>query len=69
MRVADGEEMTENQPSLRDKGRAMAFDSKYVEKSASGGKTSNFKPVKPANISRPQNVKVPPPPKYSNGRD
>ncbi len=43
----------------------LVAESKYEERGLPNGKTSSFKPVKPANVSRPQNVKVPPPPKYS----
>jgi len=57
--------MTGKGVSFRDGGSARAFDSKYVEKGVSSGKGPSFKPSKPANISRPQNVKVPPPPKYN----
>jgi len=46
---------------------SRALDSKNGEKSMSGSKPGSFKPVKPGNISRPQNVKVPPPPKYERG--
>ena len=36
------------------------MDSK-AERSYSSDKQSSFKPTKPADISRPQNIKVPPP--------
>ena len=51
--------MRESKPKLQ---MQHAFDSKNGEQ----GKTSSFKPSKPANISRPENVKMPPPPKTNN---
>lgn len=58
--------MRENQTAQRT-GKAMTFDSKYGEKSASGSGATTFRPSKPANISRPQNVRMPPPPKSNKG--
>lgn len=51
--------------------RQMANDSMNIhrgkiEKGVSSDKTGGFQPVKPASVSRPQNVKVPPPPPRSN---
>ncbi len=37
----------------------LAFDSKY----GSTGKVGSFQPSKPANLSRPTNIKMPPPPR------
>lgn len=39
--------------------RAIAMDSKY----GSMGKIGSFQPSKPANLSRPTNIKMPPPPR------
>jgi len=38
---------------------AIAMDSKY----SSMGKIGSFQPAKPANLSRPTNIKMPPPPR------
>jgi hypothetical protein len=59
--------MTGDGVSFRERGTAWAFDSKYVEKGESSGKGPSFKPSKPANISRPQNVKMPPLPRSNKG--